>query len=130
MGYYQPMDSPSSSQSRPSNKNACPICGQDKTAWSLKCGTCEANRQRYLAAVQRATEDRAFLEDVATRGQAAIVRERMAQGHKVSRQAISEQVKKARRRIDFLTSNPLPPLPASLSQQQAQTAQTAETIPV
>jgi hypothetical protein len=115
--------SPSSSQSRPSNKNACPICGRDKTAWSLKCGTCEANRQRYLAAIQRVSEDRTFLEDVAQRGQSTIARERG-----VKRQAISQQVAKARRRLDFITTNPLPPLPAHLIQQTS--VNSPETIPV
>lgn len=115
------MDSSPSSSQRPSNKNACPICGQDKTAWSMKCGGCEANRQRYLASIERVNEDRAFLDEVKQRGQSTIARER-----KVSRQAISEQVKKAHRRLDFLTANPLPPLPTTFLQTSTKTA---EAIP-
>ena len=98
------MDASSPSGIRPSNKNGCPICGNPKTAWSLKCGTCEGNRQRYLAAVDRTDDDQRFLDDVKRRGQSSVARERG-----VSRQAVHEMVRKAQRRIEFLTANPLPP---------------------
>jgi hypothetical protein len=100
------MDIPSAGgSSRASNKNDCPICGQPKTAWSLKCGTCEGNRQRYLAAIAKVDEDHRFLSEVKQRGQSSVARER-----RVSRQAVHEMVRKAQRRIDFLTANPLPPV--------------------
>ena len=87
----------------------------------MKCGTCEGNRQKYLASIERVDADRAFLDEVKQRGQATIARER-----RVSRQAISEQVKKAHRRLDFLTANPLPPLTTTYIQTSTHTA---EAIP-
>lgn len=91
--------------SRPSNKNACGICGQPKTAWSVKCQRCEANRQRFLAASTKTDDDRTLIEQVNARGQSAVARERG-----VTRQAIHEMVAKAQRRVAFLAANPLPPV--------------------
>src|SRR4051812_34587648 len=113
---------PSSRGSNPHpQKNECPICGQLKTAWSLKCGTCESNRQRYLAAIQRADEDRAFLEDIKHRKQSVIARERG-----ITRQRVGQLVSDARKRVDFLAANPLPPIPTFRSLPQTPT----DTTPV
>jgi hypothetical protein len=86
-----------------SNTNACPICGQPKTSWSLKCQACEGNRQRYLAAIERARQDKEFLRALEGRTLQSVADERH-----VSRQAIFLQKQKAERRVAFLESNPLP----------------------
>lgn len=93
--------------SRPHNptKNACPICGQDKTAWSAKCSTCEANRQRYLAAVALRDTDKAFLDSLVGRTQQSVAKELG-----VSRQRINTRIREAQQRLAFLSQNPLPPM--------------------
>jgi len=113
---------PSSRGSNPHpQKNECPICGQLKTAWSLKCGTCESNRQRYLAAIEREDSDRAFLDDVKQRKQSDIARERG-----ITRQRVGQLVSDARKRVAFLEANPLPPIPTFRTLPQTPT----ETNPV
>lgn len=94
--------------SRPSasNKNPCPLCGRLKTAWSAKCSTCEGDRQRYLAAVVRQEEDRAFLEGVKGRTLQAVADEMG-----VSRQRIHTRIREAQQRIQFLAQNPISPVP-------------------
>jgi hypothetical protein len=74
----------------------------------------------YLASIEHAREDREFLQELESKSQSQIARERGVQ-----RQAINQQVAKARKRLAFLAANPLPPLPTSLIQQ----TQTADRIP-
>lgn len=92
------------SRPRPqSNKNACPICGKDKTAWSQKCSSCEANRQRYLAATTHKQSDPEFLAHVEGRTLQSVGDELG-----ISRQAVQKRIRAAQERVAFLQANPLP----------------------
>ena len=96
------------SSARNTKQTPCPICGSGHTPWSRICQSCEGSRQRYLAATAKVDSDRAFLIAVRAKGQSSVARERG-----VSRQAVHEMVRKAQRRIEFLTANPLPPTMAT-----------------
>jgi DNA-directed RNA polymerase specialized sigma24 family protein len=85
------------------NKNDCPICGQLKTAWSAKCSTCEANRQRYLAAIDHKDSDPVFLANVEGRTLQSVANEMG-----ITRQGVHKRIKEAQRRVAFLQTNPLP----------------------
>lgn len=102
------------SSARNTNKTPCKICGAPHTPWSIICQRCEGNRQRYLAAVGKTSTDKRFLDEVRQRGQSSVARERG-----VSRQAVHEMVRKAQRRIEFLTANPLPPMAPDTSSEMA-----------
>ena len=91
-----------SRQPNPS-KNDCPICGQLKTAWSAKCSTCEANRQRYLAATNHQQSDPEFLAFVQGRTLQSVGTELG-----ISRQAVQKRIRAAQERVAFLQANPLP----------------------
>jgi queuine/archaeosine tRNA-ribosyltransferase len=90
--------------------NPCPICGKQKVAWSVKCSTCEGNRRRYLAAIERADADKQFLLTLEQAPTLQVVATEM----NITRQRVHQLKADAMRRLAFLQQNPIPPLSATM----------------
>src|SRR5688572_8676803 len=83
--------------SNPSAKSPCAICGRPKTPMSIRCQTCEGNRQRYLAALSRQAEDQRFLASLQGRTLQEVAEERG-----ITRQRVHQLKRDAEQRAAFL----------------------------
>lgn len=83
-----------------SKKDACPLCGEPKTPWSLKCQQCQGERVKLQTALERHESDLDFLNTHEGQTLAQIGR---TLG--VSRERARQLLAKAHRRLDYLSSH-------------------------